>query len=89
MNPPYESPYSESATLFHQDETVSSLGLNTPRLSYFWIGALTFGLRVLAHLFRLICMEKLLDMVENNITEQRAAVRIYSSPHFLDRLILG
>lgn len=71
--------YAEPPTLCRQDDTVLP---DMPRLSSFWISALSFVLRGLAFLFRLIAVEKLLDVVEDNAADHETAVRLLlpSSP---------
>jgi hypothetical protein len=78
-----KSLYSESPTLFYQDDTALPPASHMPRLSCFWVSALSFILRGLAFLFRLIHIEELLDMVEGKTTEQAAAVRSTSLSSFV------
>jgi hypothetical protein len=85
--PRSRSLYTDSPTLFHQDDTVLSLATNIPRLTSLRISALSFVLRGLAFLFRLVCMEKLLDMVEHNAADNKAAVRQIAP--FLDVVLLA
>jgi len=82
-----KSLYTDSPTLFHRDASVLSIASYIPRLSLLWICALSFLLRGLAFLFRLIHMEKLLDMVEHNAADHKAAVRQF--PPFLAVVLLA
>lgn len=68
--------FTKSPTLFHQDDTVSPLVSYMHRFPSFWVSALSFVLRGLAFLFRLIAMEKLLDVVEDNAADHETAVSL-------------
>jgi len=78
--------YTDSPTLFHQDATVLSLVSYVPRLSSLRISALSLVLRGLAFLFRLVCVEKLLNMVEDSAADHKVAVRQF--PPFLTVVLL-